>query len=395
MKKIVYLLILLILGAVIVYIAGPGLMGPTKDIIRRGQTAAQGKDLNDKGVAALDAGNPAEALVHLREARLLYPDDPVIARNLSIALARTGSEMTGDSEEAVRLLKESLQVWPRNPEGLDGLSITYYRAGRYRQALDYALVLQQMMPDRSDLADYVRILQMKVADEQGMSSERGDSFRLLYSDEKRLEYRGEILTILQNQLDSLTTSLGIFPDRTIDVLILTDDLGTRATPMDPLLEGLYDGQIRLYVGEDIQDRQEFVRIVRHEMVHALLHQAAGYLPGWVQEGLAQKAGEEPGEKRLTEIRRYVASQIRGGNGIDLSSAGGSFVDLDDRTRSMAYSASLLFMDYLYRKYGDAFIPRFVAELSSGVSPEDALKKLTGKTFEDLQASLSGELERTF
>lgn len=395
MKKIVYLLILLILGAVIVYIAGPGLKGPTKDIIRRGQTAAQGKDLNDKGVAALDAGNPAEALVHLREARLLYPDDPVIARNLSIALARTGSEMTGDSEEAVRLLKESLQVWPRNPEGLDGLSTTYYRAGRYRQALDYALVLQQMMPDRSDLADYVRILQMKVADEQGMSSESGDSFRLLYSDEKRLEYRGEILTILQNQLDSLTTALGIFPDRTIDVLILTDDLGTRATPMDPFLEGLYDGQIRLYVGEDIQDRQEFVRIVRHEMVHALLHQAAGDLPGWVQEGLAQKAGEEPGEKRLTETRRYVASQIRGGNRIDLSAAGGSFVDLDDRTRSMAYAASMLFMDYLSRKYGDAFIPRFVAELSSGVSPEDAMKKLTGKTFEDLQASLSGELERTF
>jgi tetratricopeptide (TPR) repeat protein len=395
LRKLLTLIILLVLGGVGAYFMGVYSEIPLDSIIRRGPEQGPGQELNVKGITELNAGNPSVAVVALREASRLEPDNHIIARNLSIALAREANEMSGDEEAAIKLLTESLQIWPKNPEGLDGLSTIHFQAARYKDALDHALVLQDIMPDRADLGEYVRHLQKKVADEKGMSFEQGDHFRLLYSDEKRLEYEGEILSILQTQLDSLTVALGIFPDKPIDVLLLTEDLGTRADPLDPFLEGLYDGQIRLYMGEGIDDRKKLILTVRHEMVHALLHRAAGNLPGWVQEGLAQKAGEEPAEDHLMAVRRYIAREVSEGYRVDLSTMGISFINMENVSRTRAYATSLLFMDYLSRVYGNSFIPRFVAELTSGVSPGDALMTLTGYSFAQLQVSFTTDLEEKF
>jgi len=395
LRKLYTLVILLVLGGVGAYFMGVYSEIPLDSIIRRGPEQGPGQELNVNGITELNAGNPSIAVVALREASRLEPDNNIIARNLSIALAREANDMSGNEETAIRLLTESLQIWPKNPEGLDGLSTIHFRAARYEDALDHALVLQDMMPERTDLGEYVRHLQKRVADEKGMSFEQGDHFRLFYSDEKRLEYEGEILSILQAELDSLTVALGIFPDKPIDVMLLTEDLGTRAAPLDPFLEGLYDGQIRLYMGNGIDDRQKLILTVRHEMVHALLHRAAGNLPGWVQEGLAQKAGEEPAEDHLVAVRRYIAREISEGYRVDLSTMGISFINMENVSRTRAYATSLLFMDYLSRVYGNNFIPRFVAELTSGVSPDEALKTLTGYSFAQLQVSFTTDLEGKF
>ena len=391
MRKLFTLLILFLLGGVAAYYAGVYSALPFDSLINRMPALGPGQELNTKGITDLNAGNPEGAVIALREASRLEPENPVIARNLSIALARQGNSLSEDEQASVQLLKESLAMWPKNPEGLDGLSTIHFRAARYEDALEPAMVLQEMMPDRADLAEYVVHLKGKIADEKGMSSEKGDRFRLLYSDEKRLEYGGELLSILQTQLDSLTVALGIFPDRPIDVLLLTDDLGTRASPMDPFLEGLYDGQIRLYVGEGISDDRKMILTVRHEMVHALLHQAAGNLPGWVQEGLAQKAGEEPDLDHIVAVRKFMAEKVREGYKVDLATMGVSFINLDKESRTRAYATSLLFMDYLTQEYGSSFIPRFTAELASGMSPDDALRAVTGSDFAQLQTSFSSNL----
>jgi len=395
LRKLIPLLILLLFGVAGVYYTGALTEISVGNLINRLPVEDPGQELNAMGIAELNAGKPAAAAAVLRQASRLEPENRIIARNLSIALAREAGNMSGDEQAAIQLLEESLKLWPKNPEGLDGLSSIHFRAARYKDALDYAMVLKEMMPERTDLAEYVKNIQKRVADEKGMSFETGDRFRLLYSEEKRLEYVGEIVAILQTQLDSLTVALGIFPDKPIDVLLLTEDLGTRADPLDPFLEGLYDGQIRLYLGEGIADRKKLILTVRHEMVHALLHQAAGNLPGWVQEGLAQKAGEEPAEDHLAAVRKYVAREIKEGYRVDLAAMGISFINMESEKRTRAYATSLLFMDYLSRKYGNGFIPRFVAEIAFGVPPRDVLKTLTGSNFTQLQVSFSEDLEKEY
>ena len=111
--------------------------------------------------------------------------------------------------------------------------------------------------------------------------------------------------------------------------------------------------------------------------------------------MAQKAGEEPNEDHIVATRRYVANKIREGYSVELSNMGISFINMDKESRTIAYATSLLFMDYLSRKYGSGFIPRFVSELISEVSPRDALRTLTGSTFAQLQVSFSEDLEKEY
>ncbi len=393
MRKILTLLILLAIaaGAIIVF-GGIPVDLPVDALMSRVRKDQPAGELNTKAVEELGAGNPLQAVQMLREAVRLEPENPVVRRNLSVALARAAGESFEDTDNARMLLDESEKLWPVNPEALDGLSNFHYRAGRYEEALEYARKLQKRMPDREDLAEYVAHLEKRVASREGMVTEEGDNFRLLYSGQRKLEYEGAILTLLQVEMDSLTAALGIFPSEPVDVLILTEELGARADPLDPFLEGLYDGQIRLYVGEGIEDEEKLALTVRHEMVHALLHRAAGNLPSWVQEGLAQKVGEEPSREHLKAVRSYMLREMSKGYVVDLDSLDRSFITMDTEHRTRAYAVSLLFMDHLERNYSRNFIPLFVSELMDGTAPVEAIESLTGRNIRELEDSLRENLE---
>jgi tetratricopeptide (TPR) repeat protein len=393
LRNVFTLLIFLLFGITVVFFINGGFVEIPMDWLEhRTHDVGKGMELNTRGVEELSVGQNERAVSTLREAAHLQPDDPVIKRNLSIALARSALQEGRAEGEALEMLMEALDLWPRNPEGLDGMTTIHFRNARYDEALQFAQQLQIVLPNRPDLDAYITDLKQRAANVKGMVSERGDRFRLLYSGNKRLEYEGEITAILQVHMDALTAALGIFPEDPVDVLILTDDLGERADPLNPYMEGLYDGQIRLYIGDDIEDMDKFILTVRHEMIHALLHEAAGTLPGWVHEGLAQKVGEDPSQERIDMARRYVVEAVSRGYVVEMGALDMTFVDMETEQRSMAYATSLLFMDWLVRNYGESFIPRFVLEISSGNSSYKAVEKLTGSDFSHIQELFSTDLK---
>jgi tetratricopeptide (TPR) repeat protein len=392
MKKIVTLFLFLLFGTAILYfLSGGPLEIPLDNLFQRTHDGGRSMELNARGVRELSEGRNEPAVATLREAADLQPEDAVILRNLSIALARSAMLEGRDEAEALDMLEESLTLWPRNPEGLDGMTTIHFRNSRYDKALEYAQRLQLVLPNRTDLDAYVVHLKQRAASVKGMVAESGDRFRLLYSGNKKLEYEGEITAILQVQMDALTAALGIFPEDPVDVLILTDDLGDRADPLDPYMEGLYDGQIRLYIGDGIEDMDKFILTVRHEMIHALLHETAGILPGWVHEGLAQKIGEDPTRERIDMARRYVTDAVSKGYVVNMSALDMTFIDMGTEERSRAYATSLLFMDWLVRNYGENFIPRFVLEISSGIPSDKAVEKVTGTEFNRIQEMFNEDL----
>jgi tetratricopeptide (TPR) repeat protein len=378
--------------AILYFVGGSSFQIPLDRIIHSTHDDGKSMELNARGVKELSEGQDERAVVTLREAADLQPNDPIIIRNLSIALSRSAMLDGRNEDEALGMLKESLALWPRNPEGLDGMTTIHFRNSRYGKALEYAQQLQIVLPNRPDLDAYIVHLKQRAASVKGMVSEKGDRFRLLYSGNRRLEYEGEITAILQVHMDALTSTLGIFPEDPVDVLILTDDLGDRADPMNPYMEGLYDGQIRLYMGDGIEDMEKFILTVRHEMIHALLHEAAGILPGWVHEGLAQKVGEDPARERIDMVRKYVADAISKGYMVNMAALDTTFIDMEDEDRSMAYATSLLFMDWLVNNYGELFIPRFVSEITSGIPSERAVEKVTGTDFIRIQESFNKDLK---
>jgi hypothetical protein len=387
MRNLWTLVILLLFGVIALYLMGPGLVeAPLKRLSGPDADVEAALELNARGVQELAGGREREAVSTLRKAFRVMPGDPVIRRNLSVALSRYAMEDDHSETESLEILKESLDLWPSNPEGLDGMSTVHFRGARYADALDYASRLQGILPDRPDLDAYVQHLKERVSRAEGMVSEEGDRFRLMYSGMRKLEYEGEIIGILQTEMDALTAALGVFPEDPVDVLIMTGDLGERSDPLDPLVQGLYDGQIRLYVGDGIDDRENLVTTVRHEMVHALLHEVSTKLPGWVHEGLAQKVGEDPSPREISSARRYVAQALKKGYNVNMGSLDASFLTMEKEDRARAYATSLLFMEFLVDRFGDSFIPRFVSEIAVGQDSFRAVETVSGTSFERLQAS---------
>jgi len=393
-----FLAILVVLFAIVLgflLLDGGSIQTPVKKLIVPDRIEGKGAEANSRGVQELAEGKNEPAVASLRTADQLEPGNPIIRRNLSIALGRVAVEGGKGEKEAFALLGESLTFWPENPESLDYMANLHFRNARYGQALEYAEKLRGIFPDRPDLDAFIKHLKERALRVKGMAAEEGDRFRLLYSGERKLEFEGEILTVLQTEIDALTVALGIFPEDPVDVLILTGDLGERSEPVYHFVTGLYDGQIRLYVGDGIGDRERFVETVRHEMVHALLHHISDDIPGWVHEGIAQKVGEEPSEERIRITRQYIREALAHGYGVDFESLDESFIIMGDEERSRAYATSLLFMDWLEKRFGEGFIPRFVSEIASGSEAFSAVGRVTGMSFEKIQGSFHEYLTGDF
>ncbi len=384
----VIVVIIAALGMIFVDFTETGVV--SKVIISSGSS-----DMNGEAVRLLEEGKAEEAVDILRDARQREPNDPVIARNLSLGLARVAQKEDGalPEEEKVAILQEALDVWPENPEAMSVMSTIHHRNGRYRQAWVLAVRMAALYPDQHDLTDYIAHLEAFLQESEGLVSEEGQYFRILYSGDRQLEFGGELLVHLQAQMDSLTAAMGYFPKGTIDVLIMTEDLGERAEPMDPLLQGLYDGKIRLYLKGNSPEGDVFIKTVRHEMVHAILHRAGGVLPGWFQEGLAQKIGGTPTTEQSAAMRNYLVRRLNTGQTVGVAGLQGSFVNLPNEERTAAYAASYTFVDFLVQMYGENLIPVLVTELEGGQSLEQLLKSLTGKDLISLETDFVQDLKR--
>ena len=343
--------------------------------------------MNQRGVAFLEQGEYDKAVKVLRHAKEIQPRDSIITENLSLGLARLSgaAKNSVNTDRKKKLLKESLSLWPENPEALTSLSRLYYEEGRYEDAWNLAVRLAAFNPDIPRVHEYIARLEKLMKEDEGMVAERGQYFRLLYSGGRQLEFEGELLAILQEEMDALTSALGIFPSHTIDVLLMTDDLGERAKPAEPIFRGIYDGRIRLFLGDSLSDREVLTGTVRHEMVHALLHQAGGTLPAWFQEGIAQKLGERPSARRTMDMKAGLRRAMEDAIPPDLFSFGDSYVNLPPDERILAYSASFLFIQYLEDRYGENMIPVLVSDLQQGFTLEEAARSFTREGITDLQA----------
>jgi hypothetical protein len=351
--------------------------------------------MNDEAVRLLEGGKAEEAVGILRDVRQTEPYDPVIARNLSLGLARIAQKEAGalPEEEKVALLQEALDAWPENPEALNVMSTIHYRNGRYREAWDLAVRMAAFYPDQPHLQDYIAHLETFLQESEGLVSEDGQYFRILYSTDRELEFEGQLLALLQTEMDSLTAAMGYFPSGAIDVLIMTEDMGEKANPEDPFLQGLYDGKIRLYLKGKNPEGDAFIRTVRHEMVHAILHRAAGDLPGWFQEGIAQKVGETPTAEEAAAMRNYLVRRLDTGQPVSVAGLERSFVNLPNDERAAAYAASYTFVDFLVGMYGENLIPVLITELEGRQPLEQVLESLTGKDLASLEADFIRDLKR--
>jgi hypothetical protein len=141
----------------------------------------------------------------------------------------------------------------------------------------------------------------------------------------------------------------------------------------------FRGEIVLPVNSSTRfDLPELARSVKHEYVHALIHEmGGGKAPGWLDEGLAQwsEGSTHPALPKI--FRSWLSTE----SFLPFSSLGKGFTQLSSRTVPVAYAQSLYSTKELIDRFGFPHLNRYFNLLRTGKDSQQAFLRTFGESEE--------------
>lgn len=182
------------------------------------------------------------------------------------------------------------------------------------QHLDQAASRAQQDPSlRSYLQAVTAKVKRTVQVEQQFTAQSSAHFTVKWDGEEDQTTWMAVLDILEEAYRDIGQRLGYFPQRPIIVVLHTKATFQGVTGSPAWADGLFDpvlGRIHIPTQGALTDLPWLTRVVRHEFVHALLHERlgleAGSLPTWLNEGLAMHLAGDPWPD-LDEVLSGVAA----------------------------------------------------------------------------------------
>ncbi|MBH0202795.1 MAG: hypothetical protein HP496_11000 [Nitrospira sp.] len=181
------------------------------------------------------------------------------------------------------------------------------------------------------------------------------------------------LEILEDSYREIGQKFSHFPSKPIMVILHAKDSFQGATGSPAWADGLYDpalGRIQIPTQGATTDRKWLASVLRHEYVHALLHDRFGAsssaLPTWLNEGLAmQLAGDA-----WPELDQAMNGDV---TVIPLTSLEGSWGALPASASTLAYAEANSATGYLIERWGMARVNELLNALQAKASVAAALQ----------------------
>ena len=351
----------------------PGDPERTRDVRR-----ALGSCYARLGRDAYQAGRPAEAVEHYRQAVDASPDR---AHWAGLAIAHGGA---GELARGQAVLEQGLRAFPDDSELLYLLADFQERQGRTREAVE---TLRRLLARESGHARG-RTLLARLEREQGVEggywSQESPHFLVRYEGGGGIDVGRSVVDNLERAYESLGRDFGVFPKERVQVGIYVTktfaELGGIPPEFAEHVLGFYDFQkLRLRLSASQAGSIGLERLVRHEYTHLLIHQATnGHAPRWLHEGLAQVA--EP-----RSAPRFVETDVA------LDRQQYTLAGLERLFRSnavgAAYQLSHVVSEFLVERRGMAGIRALLGRLGQGEPMDQALKESAGVSVEDVEARL--------
>lgn len=308
----------------------------------------------------------------------------------------------GDASRAAGLFREALERSPRNPMLHFGAGWAAYVLGRHdasisalKRALEYnpsfvqaAALLGTVAYASSDLDLAVRSMEKAAslapndrrirqqleqwrkesALHSSFDQRTGVRFKVLFEGVEQQALGERVARVLESSYWAIGKTLNSYPGETLTVVLYTNKQFQDITRAPAWAGGGYDGRIRLAVGGAMRTPAALDRVVRHELVHAMIaHAAPRNVPAWVHEGLASVL---EGTDRLW-VRRTLAGTSEVFPLEDLTTG---FGHLDGREALVAYAESALAAEILVERLGPN-LGVFLQMIGNGHTPDQALGTL--------------------
>ncbi len=304
---------------------------------------------NARGIQALRDGQLKEAVAAFELSLKLEPDERIFAQNLAEALARL----------ARREREEDLSL---------------------ADALGHLERAHELAPDRADILALLERWRSEASVESEFSEFESHYFHLSFDGS-----RTELLDASQRFLDRLEagyTDLREWFDHDpilegrapFAVRLYRRDEFAAVTGLGHWAAGAFDGTIRLPLEEDAVGSGQWGETLRHELVHAFVHEVGGRgVPGWLHEGLAQWFEGTPGPRV-----RNARARLVGKDPIALADLERPLIASTDRARvQQSYDQALVLVDWIQREYGDSVLLAVLRGYSAGRVAAQSFVEVTG------------------
>ncbi len=222
-------------------------------------------------------------------------------------------------------------------------------------------------------------------------SRESSHFVVKFNGTEDYEVWTRVLTILEDAYRDIGQRFSYFPPRPIIVVLHTKAAFQTATGSPAWADGLFDpmlGRIQVPTQNALTDQAWLTRVLRHEYVHALLHQRVegrlGAVPTWLNEGLAMHLAGDPwpdlDQIARGEITLIPLQQLEGGwGGFSHAMAGRAYLE--------GHSA----VKYLIERFGMGRIQDLLSDLAQRRSFADAVTHHLSTSYEELQRQWINEL----
>jgi tetratricopeptide (TPR) repeat protein len=333
--------------------------------------------LEQAGFEALRTGDAARAADAFRDALAADPKNPDLYLGAGVA-----AWLQRRDDDAQTALERALDLNPHLTEARLFLGQVLYRRGDLAGAI--AAYEATERTDGAIPADAAATLARwrHEADVQGgMRQAFGNHFSVSYEGPEAAEFGIKVLESLDRAYWRIGQVLGVYPPRTIPVVIYTTQEFHDITRSPSWAAGAYDGTIRLPARGALRQTEELDRVLAHEFTHALIRMlCVRPIPTWLNEGLATALETADGSSRDLQM-------TGGARAPALSALTGSFAQLNGSDAEIAYATSARAAARLLEAASGIAVANVLRDLNDGIPLAEAFDRRMPWSLTDFASSV--------
>lgn len=334
-----------------------------------------------------DQGNREAAARYFERALGYAPDSAVVLTHYAVLLIQTGR-----AREAINYAEHATQVAPNSADAYAVLGYAYFTADHTRLAIEAWQRSVEIRPE-AKVQDLLDKAKRELAVEASYTENDTGRFTLRYEGSATKDtFRDQLVSTLDHDYDELSSELGITPHQNIPVILYTQQAFFDVTQAPTWTGALNDGKLRIPVrGLDFVT-PELARVLKHELTHSFVNQAAaGRCPQWLNEGIAQME-----EGRSLGPRGHRLAQLYKDNSqIPLNALEGSFMKFSSTEAVVTYDESLAAALYIRDTYGVSDIRRLLERTAQGGPFEQAMQDVLHLDYGHFERELGDYLGQKY
>ena len=328
---------------------------------------------NNYGVSFSSQGQWDQAVIQLKEALRLEPDNPEFQKNLANIYLNQASEALKRyrPREAKVLVQQALQLTPEHVEAYSLLGEIEYGSQRLKEARAAWKKALELDPSRQELAKRLEQVTQELPVESNLERLPQAYFDFRYASTLESPVSYEIRDALLQARKVVGGDFALWPSYKLVVLLYSDeDFRALRKEKPEWVAGEFDGKIRVPVPEGEVNLAAMKTILFHEYTHALVHDlTGGQCPTWLNEGLA----EYEGRRHMVGALSTLTHAMENNGLVPWARLDDSFgLSLTAEQVRLAYEQSYSILRYLVERYGFWRIRRVLRDLSQGMALDAAL-----------------------